>query len=364
MAVWLFVPSVRSQIAPENLGKIWLFLPFVAAYILARTWLAFKDPPWLNWMIVYPPFDVAIVSLLVWFGNRDPLSNVTLLYMFPLAEAAGALSIPWAATVAGLVLAGTALATQGFLTTDPFNTAFRYFFLFLFATLVTWLTKTAATLSEQLGVARDRNRIAMEMHAGVQGHLVTLSSQLELVERLAAPNPERAAEIATEGRESARLAADELRFLVQRLRAPSLAEGFLPALRNFANNQTSRNGLDLDFAVDGEPFPVGPEVENAVFRIAQEALNNVLRHSGARGVELRVGYGPDGVTLTVRDDGRGFSPQEVAGEGGHAGLDGLSARAEALKGKVAIESRPGEGCAVRAFIPQVAVRKKGRRSDG
>ena len=371
MAVWFLVPDVRREIRPENLHSIELFLPVVAAYILARTWLAFKDPPWLNWMVVYPPVDVAIVSTLVWLGDRDPLSNVTLLYMFPLAEAAGSLSIPWTISVAAMVLGGTSLATGGFATTDPFNTAFRYFFLFILATLVAWLSKTAASLREQLGVARDRNRIAMEMHDGVQGHLVTLSSQLELVERLADSNPERAAEIAREGRECARLAADELRFLVQRLRAPSLAEGFLRALRTFATNQTGRNGLDLEFNVEGEPGSPGPETENGLFRIAQEALNNVLRHAGASKVQISIAYEHNGVTLSLRDDGCGFDPSRQASEGSRSGLDGMKSRAAALKGRVEVASGPAQGAMSRRSCRlrrrqcphTVSGRKAGRGSD-
>ena len=363
MAVWVFMPVVRRHLDPQSLHRIQLFLPFVAAYIVVRTWLAFREPRRLNWTVAFPPFDVVVVSLLVWLGNRDPLSNVTLLYMFPLAEAASSLSIPWAISVGAMVLVGAGLATGGFATDDPFNTAFRYFFLFILATLVAWLSKTAADLREQLGVARDRNRIAMEMHDGVQGHLVTLSSQLELVGRLADANPDRAAAVAAEARAGTTLAADELRFLVQRLRAPSLAEGFLPALRAFASNQTGRNSLDLEFDVQGEPFALGPEAENCLFRLAQEALNNVLRHAKAAKVWITVVYAESGVTLTVRDDGVGFSLQADPNGSGHTGLAGMKERAIAAGGTVQVASAPGSGCTVAAFLPRPPSPKHRRKPD-
>jgi signal transduction histidine kinase len=360
MAVWVVMPEVRRHIEPLSLHRIQWFLPVVAVYIVVRTFLAFKDPRWLNWMVVYPPFDVAIVSILVWLGNRDPLSNVTLLYMFPLAESAASLSIPWAISAGAMVLAGAGIATGGFTTDDPFNTAFRYFFLFILATLVAWLSRTAANLREQLGVARDRNRIAMEMHDGVQGHLVTLSSQLELVGRLAAVNPDRAAEVAGEARAGTTLAADELRFLVQRLRAPSLAEGFLPALRAFATNQTSRNELDLEFDVQGEPLAMGPETENALFRIAQEALNNVLRHASARAVRIALCYGLDAVALSVQDDGTGFDVSADPGSG-RSGIDGMRTRAQAAGAVFQIESAKGRGTMVTVTVPLPTAGRHGRK---
>ena len=84
------------------------------------------------------------------------------------------------------------------------------------------------------------------MHDGVQGHLITIASQLELIGRLAETDGKRTSEIATQGREGARQAADELRFLVQRLRAPALDNGFVPALRQFTHNICDRNQLEVD----------------------------------------------------------------------------------------------------------------------
>lgn len=322
------------------------FLVIVGLYLIVRTWLAFRDPPKLNWEFVFPPIDIAVISALMYLGNRDPLSNISLLYFFPLAQAAGTLSLRWSLTVGVMVVAGAALATHGLQSAEPFNAFFRYFFILVMGSLMTLLARAAASLQAELGIARDRNRMAMEMHDGVQGHLVTLSRQLELIERSAEANPGRAVEIAREARDSSRLAADELRYLVHRMRSPSLEQGFVPALRQFVHNQAERNGIEINFVTEGEPQPGQADVEHALFRIAQEALNNVLKYSGATAVKVDLTFMPGETKLLVKDNGRGFDPLK-ASEGG---LTGMAARAEAVRGQLTIQSSE-EGTTITALVP-------------
>lgn len=353
LIVWFSEPGVRTSLPYGSFSKLQVFVSIVCVYLLARTYLAFKDPPWLRWDYWFPPIDVLIVSSLIRLGDQEPLSNVSLLYFFPLAEAAGTLSVAWAATIAAWVFASCALATNGFITSDPFAAWFRYFFIGVMASLFTWLARANADIREQLGVARDRNRIALEMHDGVQGHLMTIASRLELAQRLAQKNPDRAAEIAGESRETARLAADELRFLVQRLRAPGLREGFLPALKQFAHNQCERNGLAYHFEVAGEPFALSAEAENALFRSAQEAMTNILRHAHASEVEVRVTFTPDEVRLNVVDNGVGFDLSSANHQQEqHAGLEGMTSRAEALAGRMILTTAPESGVEVTIEIPR------------
>lgn len=355
LIVWLYVPEVRREIPVESLGKLMVAVPAICLYLLVRTALAFRPPAWLNWEYVYPPVDVALVSLLIWLGNRDPLSNVALLYLLPVAEAAGTLKVRWAAAVAFFAFVGVALATHGLQTDEPFNTWFRYFLLLILASLITSLGAAAAKLREQLGVARDRNRIALEMHDGVQGHLITAASQLELAQHLLRPNPDRASEVLGETREGVRQAADELRFLVQRLRAPSLAQGFLPSLKQYAHHFCSRNGLDLTFEVLGEEAALGPERENALFRIAQEALSNIVRHARASSVRLELRFEPGRVRLTVEDDGVGFEAGRVPEDGSHAGLESMSQRAREAGGSASISRREEGGTRVVAEVGGAAL---------
>lgn len=331
----------------------------ILVYLVARTWLAFNDPPWLNWQKLYPPVDVVLISVLLFLSELGPQSNVTLLYLLPIAEAAGSLNIRWAATIGGLVVLGTALGSlsavpQDIPNSSYFSLIFRLFFVALIASLLAYQTFTAADLREKLGVAADRNRIALEMHDGLQGHLIAIASNMELARRVATSDSNRTAEIAAETQDMARQAADELRFLVHRLRTPALSRGFVPALRQYAHNLCERNGVQLAFEVMGEESELTAEAENALFRISQEALTNIIKHAGAQNIWVEIEFSEDEIALKIRDDGRGIdSTVESVG----AGLESMKWRAEKAGGsfsltcpkvggtlvKINIRIRPEEG---------------------
>jgi signal transduction histidine kinase len=99
-------------------------------------------------------------------------------------------------------------------------------------------------------------------------------------------------------------------------------------------------------------------VEEALYRIAQEALHNVVKHAGAREARVDIAREPDGVRVRVDDDGHGFDPAAVPD--GHLGLAGMRARAERLGGHFAVTSAPGQGTVVEAVIPASASRDSGR----
>src|SRR5262249_61452040 len=98
----------------------------------------------------------------------------------------------------------------------------------------------------------------------------------------------------------------------------------------------------------GEPLPLLPELEVALFRVAQEALTNVAKHAGASRVGLTLTYLDDVVLLDVRDDGAGFDP---AGNDGGFGLTSMRQRLLRVAGRLENESSPGEGTAVNATVP-------------
>jgi signal transduction histidine kinase len=353
MVVWLRDPQVQVVIGEPAIAKLRPYVLLILAYLVGRTIVAWRDPPRLRWDWVFPPIDVALISAILFVSHRGPLSNITLLYFFPIVEAAGTLSPWWAAIIGFLVVAGTGLSTMStdtmelavnpqslrdIIHQDPLNAAFRLYFLIIISSLMAYQTRIAAGYRERLGVAADRNRIAMDMHDGVQGRLITIASQLELLGLIVERDPKRAAELARESREMTRQAADELRFLVQRLRAPGLEDGFVPALRQYAHNICTRNGLEFEFAVEGRPGPRDPDAENALFRVAQEAISNVVKHAMAKNVRLVVTFQDNpnpGTKLCVSDDGVGFA-HDMRPSG--TGIAGMKDRMSLVGGEVFVQA--------------------------
>ncbi len=103
---------------------------------------------------------------------------------------------------------------------------------------------------------------------------------------------------------------------------------------------SQRNGIPVDWAVEGEPEPLLPAQANALYRIAEEALRNVERHAEASRLTVRLSYA-DGVALNVQDDGEGFDPEVV--EPNRYGLVGIRERAALVDGQVTVVSAPNEG---------------------
>jgi signal transduction histidine kinase len=152
-----------------------------------------------------------------------------------------------------------------------------------------------------------------------------------------------------EGAEAARLidgALDELRRVTRGLRPPSLDDLGLGAAVESLAREAERSGLATELRIDDLPR-LDPDVEQTCFRLAQEALTNVVRHAVASHVSVSLGLGTAGVVLEVRDDGRGFSATDGVG----LGLVGARERAARLSGSVEVTSEPGRGTTLRAVIP-------------
>lgn len=358
LVLWLIDPEVRRVLGEHTVHALEPILVATVGYLAVRTGIAWRDSEKLAWEYIFPPIDVALITLILSVSHRGPMSNITLLYFLPMIAASGSLNVRWALLVGLMVVAGTALSVFPIVTNVPIpptelsvdllkeerlNIAFRLFFVMLLASLMAYQALIAAELRERLGVAADRNRIAMEMHDGVQGHLIAIASQLELIGRIAGRDGDRAAEIAREGREMTRQAADELRFLVQRLRAPALMEGFVPALRQYAHNLCERSGLRLVFQAEGTPAALDPEVENALFRIAQESLSNVVKHAGASEVSVTLAFGHSEVSMEIRDDGGGFGDLRTDG----VGLENMRQRAQKAHGTFDVRSERAVGTRIR-----------------
>jgi len=150
--------------------------------------------------------------------------------------------------------------------------------------------------------------------------------------------------------------AAELRSVSTRLRPPMLDDlGLGPALEWLAGEVSalSGGGTRISVRIPDEEIRLAPEAETALFRIAQEALNNALKHAQAQNIHLSLAQEGEEVVLKVEDNGQGFDPQRVSSQltDPHLGLLGMKERARAVGAELTIASRPGEGTTVRVALP-------------
>ncbi|HEM61867.1 MAG TPA: GAF domain-containing protein [Chloroflexi bacterium] len=211
--------------------------------------------------------------------------------------------------------------------------------------------KQCLTAQEQ-----ERKRMARELHDDTAQSLVALSRQLDAL--LVNSEVERSSPVKARLRELRELAAQisqDVRRFSQALRPSTLDDlGLLPTLEGLTNRMSEDDHIDARLEVVGTPRRLSPEAELILFRIAQEALTNVRRHSGATEVVTRVEFTNGRVKLNVRDNGRGFQLPDQAREyvqSGKLGLTGMMERAELVGGTLTVHSSPGTGTTVEAEIP-------------
>jgi signal transduction histidine kinase len=150
--------------------------------------------------------------------------------------------------------------------------------------------------------------------------------------------------------DTAQEALQELRLLIFELRPPLLEqEGLEAALRARLEAVEGRSHLDMQFSVGGE-ISVSARIEQALYRIAQETLNNILKHACARRVSVSLRQEAAQISLEIADDGVGFDPAATQRRGG-MGLPSMIERVHQLRGQISVLSAPGHGTRVRVEVP-------------
>ncbi|HVE25387.1 MAG TPA: GAF domain-containing sensor histidine kinase [Sporichthya sp.] len=196
----------------------------------------------------------------------------------------------------------------------------------------------------------ERARVARELHDGLGQILTSAALFAKGVEE--SVDGELAARVAVFRRLVER-ALVSARALVRGLRPLELDElGLLAALERLTADVRETHGLRVD--LHGAPVPASRDVETAVYRIIQEALNNVVRHAGATWASVVVGRNAGRVVVIVEDDGRGFDRGALTTHGMRGeqlGLLGMKERAAAIGGELTVESEPGRGTLVRLEVP-------------
>ncbi|MGD2164285.1 MAG: GAF domain-containing sensor histidine kinase [Anaerolineae bacterium] len=201
----------------------------------------------------------------------------------------------------------------------------------------------------------ERKRIARELHDDTIQSLVGLSRRLEALATSDDRSPERAAADIADLQATTGEVIKRVRRFSQDLRPSTLDDlGLLPTLEELTTKMDGQDGLRAELRVKGDERRLSSEMELTLFRIAQEALNNVRKHAEATQVVTTVALTDSAVEMTVMDNGKGFSPPALTDHptaAGKLGLIGMHERARLLGGSLAVESEPEKGTKVVVSVP-------------
>jgi two-component system NarL family sensor kinase len=206
--------------------------------------------------------------------------------------------------------------------------------------------------SMQIGAIEERNRLAREIHDTLAQGLAAVTLHLESADALldADAGKERVQHALQQALRMTRANLEEARRSVLDLRAAPLeGRSLSAALAALAQTYANERDVEVIFAGGAATRPLPVRVEAGLFRIAQEALNNVIQHAEARRARVTLETTADAVRLVVEDDGRGFVAEQAPQ--GRFGLLGISERAHLLGGHLHLETSPGAGTRVDVTIP-------------
>jgi two-component system sensor histidine kinase UhpB len=195
------------------------------------------------------------------------------------------------------------------------------------------------------GQEAERLRIAQELHDQVGQEL---TAALLLLSRLESRAPEELHSAVLETQNAVRASLEDVRRIAIELRPEALDDlGLESALAVLCDRFAERSGLDVSCRIDAELPVLSPDAELVIYRVAQEALTNVARHSGSNRAELSLHQDRGGVMLNVRDQGRGIGTGQAAG----SGIRGMRERAALVDAELEILDHPDGGCEVRLQVP-------------
>ncbi len=205
---------------------------------------------------------------------------------------------------------------------------------------------------ERLAISQERNRLARELHDTLAHTLSAVAVQLEAHDAQLESDPEEAKQTLKQSRLLVRDGLQEARRAVQALRARPLEDlGLVRAMQHLVDSMTERSGLPIALDIVAEFDELSPEIEQAIYRITEEALNNIIRHANAQRAEVSLRRELGELRLEIADDGYGFNLKAVPSEG-HYGLKGMRERALLCNGHLEIQSTPTTGTTVRLTVKE------------
>lgn len=209
------------------------------------------------------------------------------------------------------------------------------------------------TTRQQLATLEERNRLARDLHDSVKQQIFAVSMQIGATKLLLRRDADAAEMRLNKAEKLVQQAQEELTSLIRELRPVALeGKGLVVALRELALQWSQQAEIVANLRVEGsQTLPL--TVEEALFRVAQEALSNVARHSHATLAQLTLTLTDETVTLAVLDNGQGFDPANLERQG--VGLHSMQERMKTLGGDAHLESTPGQGTRVVAFCNRLGV---------
>jgi len=209
--------------------------------------------------------------------------------------------------------------------------------------------------AEDIVIAAERNRLARELHDAVTQTLFSASLIADVLPRIWERDIEQGRQRLEELRELTRGALAEMRTLLLELRPATLTESSLAELLpQLTQAIGGRSRLPIELIIEGDR-PLAPEIQVVLYRIAQEALNNISKHAAASQVTLKLSFSNQTVLLSIADDGRGFSLEDVQPHS--LGLNIMRERAQKIGATLTIDSQIGEGTVINVQAPLAGGRK-------
>src|SRR5512139_256329 len=207
-----------------------------------------------------------------------------------------------------------------------------------------------ALATEQLATARERNRLARDLHDTLAHALAGVVVQLQAIETLLKAEPEAARSELVKARRIAQAGLQETRHAIQDLRVDPIEDlGLARALERAAVDFGDRAGVQVDLHIGDPQAAISNDVAAQILFIAKEAFNNIERHADARCVEVMLARSNSQLLLKISDDGRGFDESQVD-EAERFGLQGMSERAEMIGAQLSVQSKVGQGTTVQLAL--------------
>jgi two-component system sensor histidine kinase DegS len=228
------------------------------------------------------------------------------------------------------------------------------------------LSRTLGSLQEKRGVAiriiqaqeKERRRVARDLHDGLAQQLAGAILGLEVVQKILDSDTDRARLELNNVKQIVRSGLREARDVIFNLRPLAVGDiGLEAAVNKLIGQMVEQNDVNIFLSVHGEEQPIDNTALTSVFRIIQEALNNVIKHADATEIKVRLEFAPKFLAVQVQDNGCGFEvpPENIrVSSDGHLGLVGMRERAELIGARLTIDSKPNEGTRIFLHLPRTS----------